>query len=127
MTSQVRPKSLTINALRTAALVLLLLSGAGVFSFSMLGCARQEGTAVQPMDLARIREGVSTMGDVKRILGKPDEVKTLLGDQIWIYLHTERKGWMFSKTQVRQVSIHFNSQGIVRKVDVQKHVHEGMF
>lgn len=127
MASQVQSRFSASNGWRSAFMGLLLLAGMGLFSVSMLGCARQEGTAVQPLDLARIREGVSTMGDVKRILGKPDEVKTVLGNQTWVYLHTKRSGWFMSDTKVRQVSILFSTRGIVRKITVVKHVHHGMF
>jgi outer membrane protein assembly factor BamE (lipoprotein component of BamABCDE complex) len=127
MASQVQSRFSMSKGCRSAFMGLLLVACLGLFTASMPGCARQEGTAVQPVDLARIREGVSTMGDVKRILGKPDEVKTVLGNQTWVYLHSKRSGWFMSNTRVRQVSILFSTRGIVRKITVVKHVHHVLF
>jgi outer membrane protein assembly factor BamE (lipoprotein component of BamABCDE complex) len=71
------------------------------------GCTRQEGTAVSPAALSRIHEGVSTMADVRHILGKPDQIKTLLGNQTWIYRHSVRHGWFTLRTKTEGRNLFF--------------------
>ncbi len=127
MAFQAQPRLSKRNGWHIVFMGLLFLAGMGIFSASMPGCARQEGTAVHPVELSRIREGVSTMGDVRRILGKPDEVDTILGNQTWIYRHTKRSGWFVSDTRVSQVNILFSTKGIVRKVTAVQHGHRRLF
>ncbi len=104
-----------------------LLLPLGVLFFSVsTGCTRQEGTLVSPMSLAGLHEGKSTMADVTRLLGRPDQVKFLLGDQTWIYRHTRTTGWFSQNTKVNEVWILFSEQGIVRQIRVQKY-HEDQF
>lgn len=99
---------------RTFPLMLVLAILLGVSS----GCTRQEGTAVSPAALSRIHEGVSTMADVRHILGKPDQIKTLLGNQTWIYRHSVRRGWFTLRTKEKKVEIYFSFKGIVRQIRV---------
>ncbi|MHB1926656.1 MAG: outer membrane protein assembly factor BamE domain-containing protein [Leptospirillum sp.] len=101
---------------RTFPLMLVLAILLGVSS----GCTRQEGTAVSPAALSRIHEGVSTMADVRHILGKPDQIKTLLGNQTWIYRHSVRRGWFTMRTKTKKVEIYFSFKGIVRQIRVMR-------
>ncbi|MHB1606533.1 MAG: outer membrane protein assembly factor BamE domain-containing protein [Leptospirales bacterium] len=82
---------------------------------------------MSPMSLANLHEGKSTMADVRRILGKPDKIKFLLGDQTWIYQHTRTTGWFSQNTKVNKVWILFSSEGIVRKIRSQKYVGDQFF
>ncbi|MHB1285730.1 MAG: outer membrane protein assembly factor BamE domain-containing protein [Leptospirales bacterium] len=103
---------------RRVSLSLLCL---GVVFLVVTGCIRQAGTPVSPMSIAQLHEGKSTMNDVRRVLGKPDEVKRLLGDETWIYRHTRTTGWVNQNTKVSEVWILFSSQGIVRQIRLQEY------
>ncbi len=105
-----------------------LLFSLGILFFSVsTGCTRQEGTLVSPMSMAELHEGKSTMDDVRRILGRPDRVKSLLGDQTWIYRHTQTTGWFSQDMKVNEVWILFSSEGIVRQIRVQKYQGSQLF
>jgi outer membrane protein assembly factor BamE (lipoprotein component of BamABCDE complex) len=111
-----RPARGMIVVIRTLWFCFFLIVFAGTNS----GCTRQEGTAVSSSSLTQVHEGVSTMADVRHWLGKPDEVRTLLGNQTWIYRHTVRKGWFSLRMKEREVRILFSHAGIVRKITVHE-------
>ncbi len=114
-----RPARWLTSLLRPFWLCLLLIAFAGV----QTGCTRQEGTAVSSSALMQVHEGVSTMADVRHWLGKPDSVRTLLGNQTWVYRHTVRQGWFSLRMKEREVRILFSHAGIVRKITVyENHV-----
>jgi outer membrane protein assembly factor BamE (lipoprotein component of BamABCDE complex) len=79
------------------------------------------GEEVQPGDLAAIKKGLSTRGDVAELLGAPDRIVEANGHEIFHYFHYDMKSGtvlILSRTNVKSddVFVMFDKNGVVEDV-----------
>jgi len=79
------------------------------------------GEEVQAGDLAAIKKGVSTRGDVAELLGAPDRIVEANGHEIFHYFHYDMKSGtvlILSRTNVKSddVFVMFDKNGVVEDI-----------
>jgi outer membrane protein assembly factor BamE (lipoprotein component of BamABCDE complex) len=92
-----------------------------LFFFLMLlaGCASVGNQAItQQGNLDRIQEGKSTKADVQNAVGTPARITPLPEGELWdySYSHTSVNPGYGVSNETLQLSVLFDKQGIVRKI-----------
>jgi len=92
-----------------------------LFFFLMLlaGCASVGNQAItQQGNLDRLQEGKSTKADVQNAVGTPDRITLLPEGELWdySYSHTSVNPGYGVSNETQQLSVLFDKQGIVRKI-----------
>ncbi len=87
----------------------------------LAGCASNGNQMItQQGNLDRLQEGKSTKADVQNAVGTPARITPLTGGELWDYSSSQTKvntaGGVSNETQ--QLSVLFDRQGIVRKIQV---------
>jgi outer membrane protein assembly factor BamE (lipoprotein component of BamABCDE complex) len=100
-------RGLLTSVFSVALLLVLLVSS---------GCTTEEGTRVSTVSLMKLKTGVSTMADVKNVLGPPDRVENRFGEQVWVYRHRVIKGLFYRHTTGKNIAISFDEKGVIRQV-----------
>lgn len=94
----------------------------GLLGFSLGACAPTVATRGNLTDaerLADIRVGTSTREDVAGLLGTPSSTGTF-NEDVWYYIGQRTEKTAFFKPSVierKVVTVHFNKQGVVEKID----------
>lgn len=85
----------------------------------LAGCATNGNQGItQQGNLDRIQEGKSTMADVQNAVGTPARITPLRDGELWDYSYSQTSvnPGLGISNQTRQLSVFFDKQGIVRKV-----------
>jgi outer membrane protein assembly factor BamE (lipoprotein component of BamABCDE complex) len=85
----------------------------------LAGCASVGNQAItQQGNLDRIQEGKSTKADVQNAVGTPARITPLPEGELWeySYSHTSVNSEYVVSNETRQLSVLFDKQGIVRKI-----------
>jgi len=68
-----------------------------VFALLLQGCLvdrKERGAAVDPWLLAQLQPGISTKGDILRVLGVPSRKTVIQDREAWIYDYSLEETWL---------------------------------
>jgi outer membrane protein assembly factor BamE (lipoprotein component of BamABCDE complex) len=80
------------------------------------GCTTEKGTRVSSVSFVKLKPGISTMADVRSVIGPPDRVEQRFGEQVWVYRHRVTKGLFYRHTTGKNIVIYFDEKGVIRQI-----------